>query len=183
MADNKKGPDLGVVLALIAVVISICTMIISLVETSIMQKQQQSMSESAKASIWPYVIPQVDTAIKDEDAEFSLVVENKGVGPALIKNLELYYDGQPLEGSPFTYVLKLCPDAIPTNVYTNRISNSVLSPGESKQVLGMTLKHVDFLKFAEFTSKISTNYCYSNIYGDLWVSVDGLPVESKSCAQ
>lgn len=181
MTDQKKGWDLGVVLALVAVLISICTMIISLVETSIMKKQQQSMTESAKASVWPYVTTQMTTGMNNGEIDFNLVIENKGVGPALINNLDVFYNGEPMEGTAVSYVLKHCPDAIATNVYANNSSKSVLSPGEVKQVLGFSFKNIDFLKFADFTSSISSEYCYSNIYGDAWVSSEDGPVESKSC--
>lgn len=181
MANQKKEWDLGVVLALVAVLISICTMIISLVETSIMKKQQQSMTESAKASVWPYVTSQVTTGLNNGEIVFKLAIENKGVGPALINNLDVYYNDKPMEGSAISYVLKHCPEAVATNVFTNSSSKSVLSPGEVKQVLGFSFKNADFLNFADFTDKISSEFCYSNIYGDAWISTDDGPIESKSC--
>ena len=181
MTDQKKGWDLGVVLALIAVLISICTMIISLVETSIMQKQQQSMTESAKASVWPYVTSNLNTKMDNGNIEFKVTIENKGVGPALINDLKVFYDDEPIDGSPIDYIKKHCPDAFPLSFYSNSSSKSVLSPGEVKKVLEVRLKNVDFVEFTEFKSRIEPKYCYSNIYGDSWKSVEGQPVEAKEC--
>lgn len=181
MSDKKKEVDLGVVLAIIAVIISICTMIISLVETSIMQKQQHSMTESAKASVWPYVTTTINTLADEGQIKFSFELENKGVGPALMKDFEMQYDGKKIEKS-ILEVLKIhCPDAIAINISTHKINSSILSAGEKKQVVGLTIIESDFLNFAEFTKLISSNYCFTNIYGDSWRSTNNDPKACKTC--
>ena len=181
MTEQKKGWDLGVVLALIAVMISICTMIISLVETSIMQKQQQAMTESAKASVWPYVTSLTTTGAADGETQFKIVVENKGVGPALINQMEVRYNDQPIDNSIVNMIRKHCPDALVTNFSSNVTQKMVLSPGEIKSIISIDLKEVDVMSFAQFTEKVSTHYCYSNIYGDIWISLDGTPIEINQC--
>jgi len=181
MSDKKKRWDLSIVLALIAVLISVCTMVISLVETNIMQKQQQSMTDSAKATVWPYVTTLMKTNSNDGNIEFSLIVENKGVGPALMKNFEVSYDNEVVETSIIQKVKLHCPEAIPTNIVSRKIGNKVISPGEQINVLAISLKNADFMNFTEFTTKLKNEYCYSNIYGDCWKSTDDIPVESKDC--
>lgn len=181
MTEKKKGPDLGVVLALIAVLISVCTMVISLVETSIMQKQQQAMTESAKATVWPYVTTLMSTGMDNDEIQFKVVVENKGVGPALINKMEVLYDDKPIKKSLIDAIRKHCPDAKVTNVFSNSIQNMVMSPGEIKLIASVNIREADFMKFAQFTEKVNINYCYSNIYGDIWKSTDSTPVESKVC--
>ena len=181
MTDKKKEWDLGVVLALIAVMISICTMIISLVETSIMKKQQQSMTESAKASVWPYITTLMTTGMENGEIQFKVVLENKGVGPALMNKMELLYDDNSIEKSLIDVIRIHCPDAIVTNFNTNNTQEMVLSPGETKLIASVKLKEADFINFAQFTEKVNTNYCYSNIYGDKWMSVDGKPKATKIC--
>lgn len=181
MSEKEKGPELSVVLALIAVLISVCTMVISLVETSIMQKQQQAMTESAKVSVWPYVTTLTTTGMDNGEIQFKMIVENKGVGPALINTMELLYDGNSVDKSLIEAVRDHCPDAIVTNYFSNSIQKMILSPGEKKSIVSFNLKDADFMNFAQFTEKVDTRYCYSNIYGDIWVSTDSTPVESKEC--
>ena len=181
MTEKKKGPDLGVVLALIAVLISVCTMVISLVETSIMQKQQQAMTESAKASVWPYVTTLMTTGMDNGEIQFKIVVENKGVGPALVNKIEVLYDDKPIEKTLIDAIRNHCPEAEVTNIFSNSIQKMILSPGETKPIASVYLREADFMKFVQFTEKVNTAYCYSNIYGDIWTSTDGTPVESKEC--
>ena len=181
MTEKKKGPDLGVVLALVAVLISVCTMIISLVETSIMQKQQQAMTESAKASVWPYVTTLITTGMDDGGIRFKIVVENKGVGPAVINKMEILYDDEPVKNSLVDAIRIHCPDAVVKNVFFNSIQKMILSPREIKPIASVELTEADFIEFTEFTGKIESNYCYSNIYGDIWVSTGDTPIQSKEC--
>lgn len=181
MTENKKGWDLSIVLALVAVLISICTMIISLVETSIMQKQSAAMVETAKASVWPHITVLMNTGMADDLIEYKVVVENKGVGPALVNKMEVFYEGQSVGSSIVDEIMKQCPDAVVTNVLSNNVQNMILSPREVKTILRVSLKDVDFMKFAKFSSNVTTEYCYANIYGDIWVSKDDNPVRSKVC--
>lgn len=182
MENKKKGWDLSIVLALVAVMISICTMIISLVETSIMQKQQQSMTESAKASVWPYIESKMNTSLSaEQEIKFDMTVENKGVGPAIINKMEVYYDGKPLEKTIINAVKLHCPDAQPTNLISTSQQNMILSPGEKKTVSGISLVNAEFMDFTKFTEKVDLKYCYENVYGDIWISGDNGPVKSKEC--
>ena len=181
MTKNKKGPELSVVLALVAVLISVCTMVISLVETSIMQKQQKAMTESSKASVWPYVTIRNNTKFNNGEIQFEATITNKGVGPAMIKKLEITYDGKELEKSVFDAIRQDCPDAIATSLTSNKINNVVLSPDETKEIISMSLIKTDFMNFVEFTEKLDIKYCYANIYGDLWASTDSTPVSTKIC--
>ena len=83
MAQPRRRINIELLLGISATFLSLAALIVSIFQTQIAREQQQ-------ASVWPYL----QTQKSHVDDEFSLNLENDGVGPAIIKNVEVYYQGK-----------------------------------------------------------------------------------------
>lgn len=116
--NRELFQSLGTISALL---ISILALVVSIFEASILRTQQ-------KATVWPYVSLQQGF---NSDG-FSLVAMNKGVGPAMIKSIQVDYNGKPVS----TY-MELLQRAKPdnqltySNISTNKFNGVVMAPNES----------------------------------------------------
>jgi hypothetical protein len=80
--------SLDMIVAVSAVVVSVCAIAVSLMQTEIMQRQQA-------ADVWPHVTIGMSSDTGPAPAvRFHL--QNSGVGPALIRWVELRLDGKPV---------------------------------------------------------------------------------------
>lgn len=75
--------DVSLLTSISAVFLSLAALIVSIYQTKIAREQQQM-------SVWPHL--QADY-IKTND-EFSCVLRNKGVGPAIIRSVRILYRGR-----------------------------------------------------------------------------------------
>lgn len=89
---NKKsfinwitGPEMLVGLS--AVLLSVCGLVFSIYETSIMREEQY-------ASVWPCV--EIGPSFGGEDVK--IWIQNTGVGPAKVRSAAVQYDGIVKEG-------------------------------------------------------------------------------------
>jgi hypothetical protein len=83
-----------------AIFISLCTLIIFIYQTNLIQKQQS-------ASVMPFVelySSGVDTG------EYKLVLTNNGTGPAFIRGLKIKYNGETYNADPAGFLRNVLPD-------------------------------------------------------------------------
>jgi hypothetical protein len=182
--DQKKDKlDLNGVATVVAVVLSLVAISISVLEVSTMRMQQ-------KASVWPYL----QISGRYVDNRYSIVLENKGVGPALIQDLALFVDDK--EAGRFDKIIEDLvgkENAFGYDKY--RVSNpngSVVSSREKIELISVPLKEFngsdnDFtpgIMFAQQSAKrLNLSICYCSIYEDCWqVDLKGSGAsEIKNC--
>jgi hypothetical protein len=90
--------------------------------TAYVQRQQ------VRAAVWP--ILQYSTG---NDPQIRLILENKGVGPAIVRHVVVTVDGQPVRNWPEALQKLLGPGVHRSSQST--INHHVLSAGESMDVL------------------------------------------------
>jgi hypothetical protein len=151
----KWSPE--VLLALLSLAISLCSVGFTVIQTDIMQTQQ-------KASVWPYL--EIHTGIYQNT--FFLEVQNKGVGPAIVKDVVFEYQGKTYDRFD-EIAIQIVNDS--TFNYTNRITNPiqkyVFSAAEKVRVFEANdVRHASKLIYN--TSEIKTRIRYASIYGDQW---------------
>lgn len=147
------------IVALLAVVIGLCTMFVYIYQARIMSKQLH-------ASVWPYL----ETNYSEGEQGVELSVENKGIGPAKVRQFYVILDGVPHRDEK-EKLDSLLTSFIGENAsydYTNVI-NRVLKPGETVSFLKFTdprtLKKLDS---ALEGHRVEMEVCFCSVYDDCW---------------
>ena len=164
----RQSIDKGVLIGVVAIIINLITVSVYMYQARIMQEQQH-------ASAWPYLewLPSFN------EEQYYIEIANNGIGPAIIKHVDIRLDGKPFSDINALFVHLLGTDYFPH--LTSTIQNRVLPAGKSlrlfqvedakwaNQVFGEMRKHT-----------FSMSICYESIYGDVWTS-QGVEVVSGEC--
>lgn len=149
---------------IVAVILSIVAIAVSLLEVSAMRDQQ-------RASVWPYL--SVEQSFLSNN--YSLTIENKGVGPALLKIADWRVDDVPVEDLD-QLILEIVGEELAFSYetyFTSSLGENVLAPGESLTVFGVPVRE-DTMAFLQGVSgRVSLSACYCSIHGDCWQSALG----------
>jgi len=99
--EKKPGPG-GAIYGWLAcnsnLVISVCSMLIAAAALVAVILQHRATIKHNRLSATPYLV--FNAITNSTTQEFSLVVHNVGIGPAIIKDLTLFLDGRPIPGKP-----------------------------------------------------------------------------------
>lgn len=180
MTASKNRFSRSDIASFLAVTLSIAALAIGIVEAQIMSEQQEIMAEQQKVmveqqkgSVWPYV--EVKSAINLTDPTsdflvFNTSAENKGVGPAIVKEMSIqihdksYDDYNEFAIAMDSILGKDKYQLLQFGIIKN--PNSVYKPGEKKEIFSIKILDKD-----EFYTKISffkLNLKYCSIYDDCW---------------
>src|SRR5262245_26386476 len=115
-------------------VVSLTAMLIGLGSLFIIVYQTWLLREQQKASALPYLMMGLRT---NGDRTF-IVVRNTGVGPALIEDVVLHYEGRDIHQDPYDFVIEVRPDSVKDDgVSVDRLMpGRLVSAGEGIEVLG-----------------------------------------------
>ena len=81
------------IVALGATIVGVCALTVSIIETRIMQDEQEQQRIYQRASVWPNLTFQIDS---DKDVH-RLYLINNGVGLAMIESFDISVDKNPVE--------------------------------------------------------------------------------------
>jgi hypothetical protein len=117
--------------------------------------------EQVRAQVWPYLIP------GNNDLTQSLVVNNKGVGPAIVRGVQVWVDGKPQ--TDWDHVLTKL--GLPPHHFTQTtINHGVLSPGEELQII----RFPDQDRWQRFRAaaadRMAIDICFCSTLGECWKS-------------
>ncbi|TVQ19418.1 MAG: hypothetical protein EA361_00780 [Bacteroidetes bacterium] len=156
-------------IAAFAILISISTLIVYIYQSNLMKQQQ-------KMSVWPYL----NYGPSWGQDYFIVDLINKGIGPAIIENVTITFDGKEIEG--IEGIMKLVPDSIRGSYSFSTIPPGlVIMAGEALTLLNVTEPTVvAYLMDNILNDKFHMEVCYSSVYGDSWISY-GLKVEESNC--
>lgn len=170
MSDRKSKLSSSQIASIGAVIISLAALGIGIVQARIMSNQQEIMAKQQKTSVWPYVY--VDTKLNLNLNEYSIscTIENKGIGPALVENLKLVFDGKEYTSyNDFAQAIEE-KGIVPSSNMSFKISGKgkkVLKPSELQEVFNLKSTNLDNAQLAAFTS-IRLQLCYCSVHGDCW---------------
>ena len=155
------------IVALAAIFVSIATLFVYLYQAHIMQKQQIT-------SVWPYV----QWGYTNSPDGVYIQVENKGIGPAIVKNVTVKMNGESFNS--FKEVFEALGDTTSQDYIYSRIGGQVIAPGEKLQPFYIE----DWKKGEEHLEKMqqrSFEYtiCYCSVYGDCWTTYGRKVVEGE----
>ena len=161
-APPPRPPRITVelLLAAAATFLSLCALVVSLLQTRIAREQQH-------ASVWPFL----RLGGQRLDRAFTLILENRGVGPALIRRVEVVLRGRPQTGHVEAIKGELQGYEGPKFYSVLRIGD-VIKAGEE-----IRLFHVDqddrradhlqgLIHRGEFVMRVS----YADVYGNCWIA-------------
>ena len=144
-----------------AVFISFCAFFVSIYQTSVLKMQTDIMNEQKEAAVWPRLF----TARNTGSNLHQFTLQNDGVGPALIKYVEVTMDGTSYKrwGDMF-YVLN---DSCEARIAISMINNRVIKSGES--VVLCNLIDNDLINIINTKRpKFDIDIYYESVYGRLW---------------
>ncbi|NVK21652.1 MAG: hypothetical protein HWD86_03985 [Kangiellaceae bacterium] len=169
---QKKGwwKDPEMITALSAVFIGVVALIIGAYQAKV-------ASDQRAASVWPYV--EVGRySIQGEKYGFTII--NKGVGPAIIKQLEVAVDGKAMPNWSKAFQTMLGEQRSIPSVYSST-NKAVLAVQESRNMVELTDTNL-IQQIQSVTDNIEISVCYCSIFDDCWLSGRGrVTVEVQSC--
>ena len=173
--DNKKKFrfNVNVLLGLSAVFLSASALIVSIIQTTIFKEQQY-------ATVWPYM--QISAFFSGDSYSYGL--ENKGVGPAIIKDFTYSYQGKNYSSTREVFTALFGGGAKGVG-YSAITKDYVFKSGESIAIL--TIDMPDSL-IQEYISKwegadLQLQVIYSDVYGNCWKLVNGVTTRLSSCPE
>ncbi|MFK7770654.1 MAG: hypothetical protein AB8F94_00890 [Saprospiraceae bacterium] len=159
------------IIALGVTLISICALAVSIMQTRIMAEQRMLMYEQAKASVWPrleIIMGKSHSAENYQITALSLNITNGGVGPAIITDMRVTHNDEPVKNWWYLFKKFNLPDSIPTYIGNLDINNSIVKIGGNDTFLNFSHN----LSLAQFYFKnykyIKIEIWYESIYHDKW---------------
>lgn len=152
-------------LSILAILISVGTLIIFIYQTNLIREHQY-------ASVLPYLsIDNQGISTKN----FKLILSNDGIGPAIIKSVEVITDRNSYFMDPAQYILEKKPvekDSIDF-YYSNLIPGMLVPANEHIELIGSqgTLQQANNLMQA--LEEINIKVEYESIYGSRWLTQYG----------
>lgn len=155
---------LDIMLAVSAVVISVMSLFLTLQHGRVMERM-------VEATTWPYVIAGTSTHNPDGTPHPTLWIANKGVAPAKIQSIEVFYRGKALADPQALLKTALTP-ADPARHFralTSDILDSVLSAREVVNLMDLDGKDYspdEQAKLGETFDKLTFRICYCSVFDE-----------------
>ena len=144
------------IIALAAVVISVCAFVVSALEVRIMREQQ-------RAAVWP----RIDIGNGFNGKKLDIGVANNGIGPAIIEAVEITVDGEPMK-SWHEVLSALIGEPFTGPTFTSTMHDVVIRPGDGITALSVS-SPTPVETFHRELKRLGIRLCYRNVYGDCWL--------------
>lgn len=120
--------------------------------------------EQVRAQVWPHLL------IGYTDPDRQLVVMNKGVGPALVKSVEVTVGGKPQRNWTAVFAamgMKLAND----EWQQSTLNGNVLSPGDKLSFMSLPTpaEYRQFRDLEQAGKRVQVRICYCSTLGECWV--------------
>lgn len=161
------------IMALLAVIIGLCTMFVYIYQASIMSKQMHMTA-------WPYL----ETNFSSTNSSFTVNVLNKGIGPAIIKKAYIIVDDVPYEDTKpnvdsISYRITGLKNIL--NGYTN-LQGRVMAANDVVQFIEVTdSTKLNIFLMAMRKHKVRIEICYCSVFNECWKATGGNVEPCKSC--
>jgi hypothetical protein len=159
------------------IVLAVSAFVISLISLFLAIQHGRVMERMVEASTWPYVMVGISTANSDGTPHVSLWITNKGVGPARIDSLEVFYGGvaQTDPQSLLKAILKPSDPKRHLPLLQSSVVNSVLSAKETISFVDLVAKDFDpseYSRVASEVEKLKFRACYCSVFDECTVIDD-----------
>ncbi len=189
---TKNKNTSATVISLTAILISSATAFIGLKETQIMKEQQELYKSQQEVSVWPYLESSTFINVSKKDSvTIKYLIENKGIGPAIMSDVRYTFDGKPIELQEVGEAIenKYNEVLIATQTeFTTLYDDDVIAAREVHQVTSLSIKkkpnsNFDLINFLEeMDGLFQITYCYCSVYHKSWCKDSlGNINQSESC--
>ena len=177
---NAEPPGREARVFRVEILIAVCALLMSTLATAASWWQSRVVATQLSSQVWPYVA--IGTTVGPNGLE--LVMTNDGLGPAVIRSLQLSVDGKPYPTFVAAERALLGPQApLPRGSFASLAEGSVIRIGGA-----VTLAKIQNLPLVRAilprTNRIDLRVCYCSILGDCWIrSIRGAtePVRVSAC--
>jgi len=190
-----KWPNVEMTTALSAVVVGVAALFIAIDQSRIASRQAEIMEQTVQASVWPVVQFDVATGQDIRTARATLSLRNSGVGPALIKGIQISKDGAPVANVEAYLERRVeVTQGMRFTLDASRVTGRVLSASETvllgeadwDLVVGQIPSGMrdEINAYFDDLRAIEGAICYCSVLNDCWVnrSIDyANPEPVKSC--
>jgi hypothetical protein len=176
--QNKKRLKPEMIIALCATFVSIATLVVYIYQARVMIRQAEIMQSQQHISVWPYIETLITTMVtSDKPDETYYEIENKGIGPAIVKQVTIKVDGVVMKGNNELFETMIGKtDTL--SISTTAVKNRVIAPGE--KIRAFHIIGDDLVKrFAIAFQKKKFEYiiCYCSVYKECWTSNENVVTE------
>jgi hypothetical protein len=182
--DTKKSFLNQNAISIMAAIVSACALAVSFYQTSIMREQQY-------ASVRPIVTMGNSMMTNDEDSTgySKIMIWNRGIGPALIKYVDMEYKGQHYSEFEFQKIVNRMlnrPDSLAISCMTSNATAAAVSANEEITMFEINDKKLCFqFNQAYFQAKKNNEFNATVYYTDVYdryfkISMDGQKVLPSS---
>lgn len=149
----RRGFNWEMLTALMAVVVGACALAVS-VYTALLQRQQ------IEAQAWPYL------QLWRSNMEHRYAVSNRGVGPAQVRDMKVYVDGEEVNSWSAAFE-KITGRALEC-AKESFVSRRVLAANEDVTMLEFC-NAADFDAFDAGVARLQREFCYCSILDECWL--------------
>lgn len=158
MSAEKLSTRSEYIIAATALVLSLSTLGVYIYQAKVMKEQQH-------VSVWPYMEWYTGNV-----EDFHINAKNKGVGPAIIRKVEMSVDGKPVRNNQ-ELISALLGNDWKMGYVNSTLGGRVLSPGEEVAMLripDVKEGRAFEAKLRQHTFTMKITYC--SVYGDCWIT-------------
>jgi hypothetical protein len=162
---RSRDPEFWIAIG--ALIVSAIAMLTSLMQVSLQRNQERAL-------VWPHV-----SARPSYSAEgFAFTAYNKGLGPALVRNVQLKVDGKSVDSWSEVVVATLGDnkDYGWENIKSNNIEDSIMASTEAVTMFKIAWDEKTRQAFSD-GNRISVEICYCSFLDECWISKSGLDHE------
>lgn len=171
ISKSKFFHDPQNIIAVGVTVISLCALIVSLVQTSVLKEERELMREHSRASVWPRIEFSFKKGhdLKDRSiSHLSLAITNSGVGPAIITDVRMVYNDSIVKNWWHLFEIQEIPDSIDRYITNHPFNGKIIKIGETLEILNLNMNLPLANAFYERTEGLSLEVYYESIYGETW---------------
>jgi len=170
---HKTGHGrLDLIIALSAIFISAVSLVVAV-------EHGRTERDLVAANSWPFVQQIISNEYGDRK-DIAIGVSNDGVGPAKIKSVEVFYNGQPVRSS-LDLLHRCCGydpakpfrSQFPDDIETSLVDETALRAGEENPILKVHRSSAAPeipMRFATSLLKLGFKTCYCSVLDECWTS-------------
>ncbi len=174
-----------------AFIISLGTFLALVYQTSISQQQaelsrlqfriSQEQAELNRKALYASMLPHLKLYNSWASGKYELVLENNGMGPAFVQDIQVYYKGKTYIGDPNDFLKKvILPNQAIDLVHTNISKGLAIPAGRriSLVVANNPAQHSERLRHVFEKQAARVEIIYSSVYEEKW-KINGMAAPQK----
>jgi hypothetical protein len=156
------------------VTLAVSAIMISMISLFLAIQHGRAMERMVEATTWPYVMVDSSTANLDGTPHITLRISNKGVGPARIASVEVFFQDAALT-DPEMLLRTVLQSPDPTRrwpLLQSDVIDSVLSAKEAVNLVDLDARNFTSEEYARIggaLEKMTFRTCYCSVFDECWM--------------